>query len=57
VNERNEIMGDWYEAMGLELERLDAWENAPEPKPLTDEELEDWHARTEGTKGTSTTED
>jgi len=35
-------MGDWYEEMAEELERIDAHENAPEPEPITDEELDDW---------------
>lgn len=50
-------MGDWYEEMAAELERMEAWENAPEPEPITDEELEDWYERDSRQAGFSTDEE
>jgi hypothetical protein len=42
MNERLEIMGDWYEAMNLEQERNEALAAAPQ-SVMTDEDHEDWH--------------
>ena len=42
MNERNEIMGDWYEEMNLELERIDMYENGPTLE-MSEEDYERWH--------------
>lgn len=44
MNERLEIMGDWYEAMNLEQERNEALAAAPQPE-MTDEEMNAWYEK------------
>ena len=48
MNEQNEIRGDEREDAQEDLERIDAWENAPESHPPTDAELEDMFRDSEG---------
>lgn len=43
MNERNEIMSDWYEDLRIEEEREEANRLAPEPEPPSEEELEAMH--------------